>query len=42
MSIFDTLFDDIKTTKIDGFTDELKSLYIYNKYKQEKRKCCFI
>ncbi len=37
MSIFDTLFDDIKTTKIDGFTDELKSLYIYNKYKQENQ-----
>ena len=37
MSIFDTLFDDIKATKIDGFADELKSLYIYNKYKQENQ-----
>ncbi len=37
MSFFDNLFTDLNDTKISGFNDELKSLYIYNKYKKENK-----
>ena len=37
MNIFDTLFDEVSATQINGLNTSLKSLYIYNKYKKEKK-----